>query len=181
MLQYRNNHPDFKFWLRKVNRKDRLKNGIWFQGTEGYAFVGLYKRSGGTNMTTSFGLVFWDAGNNSTGLNLEIVWNKEQDPKIIEFYKRVIELLGGFKKATETKYRKFLASKDLEKSAFEWLDNEKPKIDALIIEMELQDSFFISDEQFQLLLKKSQLHQNKTKGMLTGVQQEYIIELFEDL
>ncbi len=56
---YRKNHPSFFYWLRERNTKNRLDEGYWFQGTSSYAFVGLYDRGGGSNMTRSFGLVFF--------------------------------------------------------------------------------------------------------------------------
>jgi 5-methylcytosine-specific restriction protein B len=180
MLQYRNTHPDFTFWLRQKNNKDRLDNSIWFQGTESYAFVGLYNRGGGTNMTRSFGLVFWDAGDNSIGLNLEIVWNEEQNKKVIEFYKKAMDVLGGFEKITNTKYRKYLAKTNFKEHAYKWLENEKPKIDQLVIEMGLQELLFIKEDQFQKLFQKIKQHQAKAGLMITADKRKYILELYND-
>jgi Cdc6-like AAA superfamily ATPase len=176
MLQYRDIHPNYRFWLRQQDRKQRLTNGIWFQGTEGYAFVGLYNRGGGTNMTRSFGLVFWDTGKDSKGLNIEIVWNEEKDPKVIEFYKKTIELLGGFTRSTDTKYHKFISNDNFKEKAFEWLENEKPRIDQLAMDMGLQDLMFIKEEKFQKQLQKINLI--KTNTMLSANQAKSLRKLF---
>jgi hypothetical protein len=42
---YRTKHPDFLYWLRQRNTKNRLNEGYWFQGNLDYAFVGLYDRT----------------------------------------------------------------------------------------------------------------------------------------
>ncbi len=47
---HRTSHPGFLYWLMERNRNNRLEKGIWFHGKENYAFVGLYKQSGGMNM-----------------------------------------------------------------------------------------------------------------------------------
>lgn len=180
MLQYRKSRPGFRFWLRQVNKKDRLNQGIWFQGTEGYAFVGLYNRGGGTNMTRSFGLVFWQAPNGDSGVNLEIVWNEEKNQKIIEFYERTMEMLGNFKRNTKTKYSKFISSGADIKKAFEWLDKEKPRVDQLIKEMGLATELFISEEKFQKLLQKTTFTQKKESSMLSPAQIKAIQELYQD-
>src|SRR5690606_18575840 len=109
LLEYRSTHPDFCFWLRQRDNKDRLSKGLWFQGTENYAFVGLYTRSGGSNMTRSVGLIFKFADNGTLSLDLEFVWNGEQDERLIAFYHEAINKLGGFQQQTKTKYRKTLA------------------------------------------------------------------------
>ncbi|MBC7524837.1 MAG: AAA family ATPase [Flavobacterium sp.] len=180
MLQYRNSHPNFKFWLRQVNRKDRLNNGIWFQGTETYAAVGLYNRGGGTNMTRSFFLAFWLGKKDTAGVNLEIVWNEETDQKIISFYKKAIDLLGGFEKLTETKYRKLLATENIKQAAFQFLENEKPQIDSLLIEMGLNETMFITEEQFQSQLQKINLIQKKDNTMLNALQKKILIQSFDN-
>ncbi len=59
---YRAIHPEFLYWLRERNTDKKLERGIWFQGNENYAFVGLYNAKGGTNKTRSFGFIFKKEG-----------------------------------------------------------------------------------------------------------------------
>ena len=93
--QFRSSHPYFYYWLRGVNNKDRLEEGYWFQGNDNYAFVGLYNRGGGSNRTRSFGLVFGGDDVN-IGCKIEIVFNEENDKRILLFYQEAIKIIGGF-------------------------------------------------------------------------------------
>lgn len=178
MLKYRNLNPDFKFWLRQRDNKGRFSDGLYFQGTDTYAAVGLYDRGGGTNMTRSFILVFWKVGENDLGANVEIVWNEEKDEKIIEFYQKSIDLIGGFEKQTNTKYKKWLGDGDIENKVFSFLDNVKPSVDQLAVDMGLADTLFITENKFLSLLNK--VIQSKSKSMLTEQQQKELIELFNE-
>lgn len=148
---YRAIHPDFVYWLRERNTKDRLQNGSWFQGTEKYAFVGLYDRAGGSNMTRSIGLTFVETPKGMF-CQLEIVFNEEKDKDIITFYKELIKMLGGFEKSNETKYQKILTTTDGYKEAENFLNNIKPTVDALINKMGLQ-RLFINKDKFKIKLE----------------------------
>ncbi len=102
---YREKHPDFVYWLRERNVNNRLNQGIWFQGTESYAFVGLYDGRGGSNMTVSIGLVFYFT-HDKLCCHFENVFNEEKDAKTLKFYSDMRNLVGGFKKDKDTKYTK---------------------------------------------------------------------------
>jgi hypothetical protein len=156
---YRGSNPSFYYWLRSKNNKNRLENGIWFQGNEKYAFVGLYNRGGGTNMTRSFGLVFWENGEN-IACRLEVVFNEEKDKKILSFYEQARNILGGFVQKKETKYAKNLSSNNGFDSAKKFLQNEKTKIDHLIKENNLEE-LFISEESFNKQLSRVLSYQKK--------------------
>lgn len=153
LLEYRKDHPEFYFWLRQRDRKNRLSQGLWFQGTENYAFVGLYNRGGGSNMTRSVGLIFKFADDGSLTLDMEIVWNGETDQRIINFYQHAINELGGFQKQTKTKYGKMLAERNGESAVVDFLNSEKPKLDQLLYRDELADTMFIKQEAFDQQLK----------------------------
>ncbi|MFD2148617.1 hypothetical protein [Mucilaginibacter antarcticus] len=154
LLKYRQSNSSFKFWLRQRDKNNRLTDGLWFQGTEGYTFVGLYNRGGGTNMTRSFGIIFWEADDGSLAANIQIVWNEEKDKKIIAFYLKAIDLLGDFSKETTTKYLKYLAPNNAEVAVLNFLKNDKPKVDALIKEMGLSELLFLDENQFNAQLSK---------------------------
>jgi 5-methylcytosine-specific restriction endonuclease McrBC GTP-binding regulatory subunit McrB len=144
---YRVTHPHFKYWLREKNNRNRLQEGYWFQGSH-YAFVGLYNRGGGSNMTRSFGLVFYETGEGNIGCKLEIVFNEEPDQKIIDFYFAAMDLVGGFKQERKTKFFRILSQTAGFEAAKEFLNNEKSKIDALIENLGL-GRLFITEEEFQ--------------------------------
>ena len=145
---YRKSHPDFFYWLRERNTKNRLDEGYWFQGTENYAFVGLYNRGGGTNMTRSFGLVFIDKPNGKIYCHLEVVFNEETDTNILHFYNKAMEMLNGFEQQHKTKFYKVLSKENGFEAAKDFLNNEKPKVDNLIHELGLTQ-LFITEDAFQ--------------------------------
>ncbi len=145
---YRKSHPDFFYWLRDRNTKNRLSDGFWFQGTENYAFVGLYNRGGGTNMTRSFGLVFIDKPNGKIYCHLEVVFNEETDTNILNFYNKVMEMLTGFEQQHKTKFYKVLSKENGFEAAKDFLNTEKPKVDNLIHQLGVSE-LFITEEAFQ--------------------------------
>ena len=145
--KYRTSHPGFLYWLRERNTKNRLEEGIWFQGTETYAFVGLYKGRGGSNATRSIGLVFTMKGEN-VACSFENVFNEEQDPKILIFYEQLRDLVGGMKQQHATKYTKLLSATDGFSAATDFLTSVKPLIDELIIANGLE-TLLIKKEDFE--------------------------------
>lgn len=153
LLSYRDNHPSFVFSLREKNNNNRLQDGLWFQGNQDYAFVGLYNRSGGSNMTKSIGLVFWldEAGNIES--HLELVFNEEIDQSILVFYNRVINNLGGFAEVHRTKFKKNLIGNGGHNKAFGFLEHDKPRIDETLRNMNLE-SLLISEEKFNRNLQR---------------------------
>lgn len=166
--EFRKENPDFRYWLRERDRKPkgsdktRFENGSWFQGRPDYAFVGLYTASGGSNMTRSFGLVFYPVGE-EIRWHLEIVFNDEKDKEIIKFYHEAMSVLGGgFNEQNSTKYTKVYEPNDL-LTASNFLDKEKPKIDKLIKELKL-NALFIEEARFKkvfsrIQVKRSQFHE----------------------
>ncbi len=153
MEEYRVTHPNFYYWLRERNNKNRLEDGFWFQGKETYAFVGLYDRSGGSNMTRSIGLVFFNNGNGNIRCQLEVVYNEEQDQRVLSFYKNLMNLLKGFGQEHKTKYTKLLSENEGFKAAKKFLDEEKFKVDALIKETGLNE-LFIDESDFNEKFKR---------------------------
>ena len=155
MEAYRAKYPDFHYWLRKNDRKDKdggpskFEKGLWFQGNDNYAFVGLYDRGGGSNMTRSLGLVFYEQDDHMAG-HFELVHNEENDPEVLAFYKALMDLIGGFEKTGKTKYVKEFEDKDILKASTTFLEEVKPKIDALAREMEVAH-LFIKSEKFDKL------------------------------
>ena len=149
----RKENPDFFYWLRQRDRKkkdtgkSKLSEGTWFQGNDDYAFVGLYNRSGGSNMTRSVGLVFYEK-DEKLGGRIEIVYNEEQDQAVIDFYQELMDVVGGFESIGEVKFQKNFRAVDFEESVKKFLTNVKPKIDELIRQKSLEH-LFITKEKFE--------------------------------
>ncbi len=148
MLQYHEAHPQFYFWVRERNTRNRLDEGCWFQGNEDYCFVGLYDRGGGANMTRSVGLVFYEHPTKKFGGHFEIVFRGEEDSKVITFYKDAIALIGNFTQLDATKYQYYFTSNDVFKEASDFLDKWKPQLDKLIVSLGLP-YLFIDQKRFE--------------------------------
>jgi hypothetical protein len=145
MESYRSSNPNFVYWLRTQNRNNRLDEGVWFQGTENYAFVGLYDRGGGTNMTRSIGLVFYPK-DDKIACEFENVFNEEADDKILKFYDELRSLIGNFNQIGKTKYKKLISIEDGFAGAKIFLDTIKPQIDNLVKKHGLDDLFIKTDK-----------------------------------
>lgn len=137
----------FFYWLRDRNTKNRLSDKFWFQGTEKYAFVGLYDCGGGTNMTRSFGLVFIDKPNGEIFCHLEVVFNEETDTNILYFCSKAMGVLSGFEQQYNTKFFKVLSKENGFQAAIDFINIEKPKVDNLIHQL-VVSKLFITEEAF---------------------------------
>lgn len=154
LLELRKKHPDFKFWVRQRNNSSKLDQGLWFQGSFTYVFVGLLNRSGGVNKTKSTGLVVGIDKENKLHPYLEIVFKGEEDEKILSFYKHIVERIGGFNKIDDEKYQKYFNTNDLQKALDEYLSKYKPIIDKVLEEDNLKDVLEIPDKDFKKSLQR---------------------------
>ncbi len=126
LLNYRNSHSEFTFWLRRRNVKNRLNEGFWFQGNENYAFVGLYKLSGGQNRTRAVGLVFWPYENH-VGVSFDVIMDPETSARVIDFLEQVRDILKAdygskFSQISKFKYSVTLAVENSFEVAAQFLD-----------------------------------------------------------
>ena len=92
LLRYRESDNSFVFNLRQINNRNRLNEGFWFQGTEGYAFAGLYRAPGGNRSTNSVGLVFWES-EEGYHTSFEVIYKYEERPDYLRFYQELRDLL----------------------------------------------------------------------------------------
>jgi len=151
---YRASHPGFLYWLRERNTKNRINDGFWFQGTEDYASVGLYSM-GSMSMVKSISLIF-TIENDKIVCHLQNVFTGESDKKILSFYNKFRDIVGGFSKEDETKYLKLLSKDDGFGAATDFLDNIKPKTDELVKQSDLAELFITPakfDDKLQRVLK----------------------------
>ena len=143
---YRAAHPGFLYWLRERNTNGKLDEGIWFQGSEKYAFVGLYDANGGPKRTRSIGLVFTnkDEGYKCT---IEVGFPADEEKKKVDFYKKVVNLFGKSLVKGQNLFEIELTGNDAFTAASNFLDTIKPQIDALVEQHNLQQ-IFITFEKF---------------------------------
>ncbi len=144
---YRKDNPEFRYWVRVRNDKNRLDEGVWFQGNERYASVGLYNSLSGNHATKAFSLLFYIKSGEIFSA-IEIIFKGEKDPKMIAFYEEAMEMIGGFEKRSNTHYQKNLDSKDPFLSAREFLVSHKKSLDDLV-KKHKADKIFISPKDFK--------------------------------
>lgn len=162
LLEHRATHPGFTFWLRTKDssRSDaqRLERGYWFQGSD-YIFLGFYRPGDWKNKTRTFGFVIGGDPSNPT-IYIEWVYNdplkRDFDAKEIEFYKRLEKLFPNPKQGHGQKFQYHLGrGGDVIERFKKFLNDDKPKIDQLIIELGLESKFFIPEDKFEKRLAKT--------------------------
>tara|TARA_R110000765_G_scaffold423185_3_gene531714 strand:+ start:2091 stop:3923 length:1833 start_codon:yes stop_codon:yes gene_type:complete len=164
LLEYRKVHPEFNFLTRqRAGAGKRFESGHWFQGNDGYAFVGLINASGGTNRTRSVGIVI-NPTENGFNCHLEIVFNEETDLILIEAYKALIDKIGQFNSISETKFSRYLG--EVPKNDFTILfDFFEEHYNTIVNEFKIRnrETKLVTDKKFEQLLNKVNQHRFSTK------------------
>jgi hypothetical protein len=150
---YRAEHPEFRYWLRSHDpHGNKMDEGYWFQGNEKYAFVGLYNASGGPKRTRSIGLAFTRIGERVI-CKFEVAYSKNEKQNLINFYNKVISLVGGSIKAGTTRFDMDLPGNGGFAEATIFLNTVKPQIDTLVEQNGLKQ-LFITPEKFDTNLQR---------------------------
>jgi hypothetical protein len=149
-LNYRESNPNFTYWLREKNVKNRLYEGFWFQGNTGYAFVGLYRGWSGNFRTKSVGLVFWPEGD-KIGASFEMIFIGEDRENYLQFYSAIVKELedeyrSAFKKVTDSRYQIIFSPSDPFGQAKIFLDRFKPRFDDLATQFSVEEVFIPRNE-----------------------------------
>jgi len=153
LLLYKETHPEFRFIPRQRNTKGKLEDGYWFQGSEGYAFVGLVDRSGGVNMTRSVGLVFWPSDDHLE-FSIEIVYKGEEDSEILELYENLKNEIEELIERSPEKFNKYLGdTSNGFNEVFNFLDEYYPKI-VSVFSNSNHPELIIDENKFKNLLSK---------------------------
>lgn len=158
---YRASHTDFFYWLRERNTNGKLDAGIWFQGNENYAFVGLYDANGGPKRTRSIGLLFTLNGD-KVQCSFEVAYPEQEEQKKVRFYEQAVQLVGGKLDKARKRYEKMLSTTDGFAAATTFLDTIKPQIDNLVHQNNLQE-IFITPDKFNQQLKTIQQLRTSSK------------------
>lgn len=175
LMSFKEQHPEFTFWFRQRG-DEKYNQGYIFQGNENYAFVGLYNRGGGTNMTRSVGIVFTAANGNVPEIKLENAFNEEDDENVLAFYTEMRRLIGGFEKGrNDTNYQKHFKKPIEELQNF--LKNQKPSIDALIKDKGL-NAFFINENAFAKNLQKIEHYLQENSIPQKKISENFMLEQF---
>lgn len=161
LLEYRENHPHFRFIPRQRNNNNRLENGYWFQG-ENYAFVGLIDRSGGINKTRSLGLVFTPKENNTFQVHLELVYKGETNSKLLAFYEKIKANIQDLKDVGGEKFIKDLGvTSDDFQAVYEFLNQFYPELQKMVLQ-EKDSSLIPNEDKFKRMLHTIENYRNQS-------------------
>lgn len=161
LLEYRENHPHFRFIPRQRNNNNRLENGYWFQG-ENYAFVGLIDRSGGINKTRSLGLVFTPKENNTFQVHLELVYKGETNSKLLAFYEKLKANIQDLKDVGSEKFIKDLGvTSDDFQAVYEFLNQFYPELQKMVLQ-EKDSSLIPNEDKFKRMLHTIENYRNQS-------------------
>lgn len=155
LLDYREVNPNFNFLTRqRSGAGKRFESGHWFQGNDGYAFVGLINASGGSNRTRSVGISI-SPTTEGYSCYFEIVYNEEKDQNLIEAYQELSRKIGGVKQVGDTKYN--LKIGNLTDNDFSALTDFLDKYYKLIINEFIEhgrEKVVVTNDKFQKLIEK---------------------------
>jgi len=178
------NDPDLTFSLRKRDNKSRLSRGYWFQGNDGYMFLPFYKKGDSKNKTKTIGFVIIlnEAGDSGTQY-LELAYQSETDQHFLEFYSRLKKVLAtsldiAFEIDKQGRARYFFPDSDVLKNLESFLNEFKPIIDSLIKEMDLEEDFFITKEEFDKTLDR--INKIRERGVLEIEKEEEVLAHIEE-
>jgi 5-methylcytosine-specific restriction protein B len=163
LLDHRKQNPDFKFWLRSKDstRSDdnRLESGQWFIGSD-YIFLAFYNRGDWKNKTRTFGFVI-NAHKEKLEMYVEWVYNipkhglSKLAPREDEFYERLPEIFPKPKKIYDRRFQWPVEGTDVAQTVKKFLNDQKPKVDKLLAQLNLQERYTIPTEKFEKRLSKT--------------------------
>jgi len=174
-LEHRNKNPQFTFSSRKKNdAKGRLSAGYWFRGNSSYVFFSPYQKSDWKNKTQTIGFEVAFKNEKIKAVYYQVVFTAKDNRENKEFYHKVLQILG--EPVIEGKYKykiKIDSRENLETLFLRFLENIVPKVNELISEFNLNDQFFVSEEDYSELQKK--ILKIKKQG-LTPINKDIISE-----
>ncbi len=160
LLRYKKDYPELTFWLRNrdssQSKGSRLKNGYWFLGTDDYLSLPLYKKGDDKNKTKTIGF-FITFDNMRNGI--ELAYQTDDNYKHKDFYNKLRGYLieQGLKEEIgieDRKYSYYFSDNDYLKNLSFYVFGFKKYADQLIAEFNLVRDFFISEKDFNEMLKK---------------------------
>jgi len=153
MQKYRTNHPEFVYYLRsgKGKSKSKLQQDFWFQGTNRYASVGLYKRTAGNLSTMSISLSF-TLSEDILQPKFELHFKNEKNQVAIKIYQAIIERIEGLVKHKDYSFSKSFDPASAFEEVTEFLNKHRPFLDDLV--KSKMPEMLIEDEEFYAKLNE---------------------------
>lgn len=145
----------FNFGLRV--KGNRLKQGLWFQGTEHYVSIGLSSLGAGNLATQSISLLI-DTETKNFGLSLIIEYpaNSPEDLKVI--YEGIAKRLQ-MNSNQKLYYKKYNFSDNILENIEFFFENEYPILHSIIVEKN-GSKLLIDDQKFERNLSRIQIEKS---------------------
>jgi len=159
LLGQRNVNPGFYFTVRKRNGA-RLKKGYWFLGNEDYIAVSFW--SGGDTINKTANISFMMLPQKSRflkkyGCRAFIQLTARDSIKKSKFLQTITTKIPGFIKDCDGQWHKPYASTDQIENLGLFLSNDKPMIDELIGDMNLDGLSLLDESSLKYLEKVKQI------------------------
>ncbi len=165
--EYRKKHPEFIYITRTERFKDKLDAGLWLLGGDNYAWISWIKRSYNMNHSPALRLLLKKIGS-GISCTLENSFKREVEPEIIKYYEKARGIISKdykeIEKKSETNWILLLEDKDGIEALIRFLDNTKPKLDALVREMGLEEILYtkeVFDKRMQIIADAKKRIANK--------------------
>ncbi|MEH6502715.1 MAG: hypothetical protein V7682_02305 [Cycloclasticus sp.] len=166
LLEQRTENPDFYFTVRKKGGA-RLEKGYWFLGNEDYIAVSFWSGGDTKNKTANISFIMMPQQSKflkKYGCRAFIQLTARDSIKKSKFLQTIATKVPGFIKDCEGQWHKPYTSIDHIKNLDLFLSNDKPVIDGLIGDMNL-DGLSLLDESSLKYLEKVK----RIRGELYGI------------
>jgi len=161
-LDYRTNHPDFRFALRTadVSGTPRLPRGFWFPGNERYLWFPPYRVNDSDNKTKTIGFMIpINRQRQPEKSVLTIVFGSVKDGRIKAVHERLVAELGPFEQKWNTlRFERAYPQADPLEAFDEFLTKDYPRIRRIVEESDHADAFTVSESDFQTMLNRVSVH-----------------------
>ena len=168
LLDFKEEHKYFTFYLRQTNRKNRLENGYWFFGNEKYINVSMFKVGDKDNKTKTIGFVYELENDRNF---IEIVYKKVDNitDNEYKFYEDLVSFLSRNKqmgrieqKANQNRFWYIFKNKDMFNNLDYYIASFRDKCIELIKKYHLEDKYIISKDEFKKYINKIEKYKHLT-------------------
>ena len=180
LLDWRGKNKGFTFAPRIINKKDRLKEGYWFQGDDNYVFAGMSSHNDESNKTRQVGFVISTNAEGQMCCWLEIAFkttNYESLRKLyLDFIKQepegfVTHDVGHYYE--ETKWFKYYPlDNELSENLQKFLEEDWARLYKMAMERGLLNDLLFPEKKFYKAVERIQNIRGFQRNALSRLQEE---------
>ncbi len=142
LLAHKSENPNFTFWMRKNDTRERLSAGQWFPGSD-YVFISPYKKGDSNNKTPAIGFVVTEKN-----FYVEIVFCDAENQRHKAFFEEVTREISGLTEVASCKQKILVNAQSWQDGLKVFLNKSIPKINEIINRNALDNLFYITEEEF---------------------------------